>query len=47
MAFFFARLDGPPFPPRFADIRWLGKGVVGRELSGVGIGVASVDVSSL
>ena len=42
-----ARLDGPPFLPRFEEIKWLGKGVVGRELSGVGSGVASVDVPSL
>lgn len=43
----FDRLEGPPLPPRFADIRWLGIGVLGREFSGVGIGVTSVEVPLL
>ena len=33
-----------PFGPDFAESRWPARGVVGLEVSGVGIGVVSVEV---
>ncbi len=41
---FLARREPRPPGAAFAERRWLTTGVVGRDVSGVGTGVASVEV---
>lgn len=44
---FLARREPRPPGPPFAESMWFVTGVAGREVSGVGTGVASVEVVSL
>lgn len=46
-AAFRALLETPPPRPGFAESRWPFEGVTGREVSGVEVGVTSVEVVAL